>query len=156
MQPKSLASKRFTRLTLWLLCTLSAATAGAAGTGTLMLMVTDCGDKAIDQALVEVVLWRPGYGEIASDSDYTDNGYVEFEFSSVQDEDQARVTVTPPGCNPDAGHVFYWKTSGLPQDPGEWDLGVTIDSICVDGWWDKDAGIIQCVYRDPKGLPFLE
>lgn len=133
----------------WLaLAMIASPPALATGTGTLKLMVLDCfTEEAIDNALVEVILWREGQGQIDSDSDYTDEGYVEFTFTGLEGGEQARVTVTPPQANADGSHVYYWVA---PQDPGGWDLTGELDDICQDGWWDKSNGIFECLYRDPE------
>ena len=120
-------------------------------TGTLKLMVTDCiSGGRLDNAQVDVVIWRKGTGQIDSDSDYTDDGYVEFEFNGLEQDDQAHVTVTPYGeGDPDDGHSYIWEAS-TPRNPGVWDLGVHLDGPCDDGWWDESENIIECVYSDPS------
>ena len=62
----------------------------AADSGTSKLMVTDCSGTPYDGVRVEVEIYRPGSGVIATDSGYTDDGYVEFNFSGLEDGDQAR------------------------------------------------------------------
>ncbi len=109
--------------------------------GTLKLMVTDCFDTPLDGAYVEVEIHRPGYGTVTTDADYTDDGYVAFDFSDLEDGDQARVTVTPSGMN-ESSHIYTWA-SGYADKPGLWDIDTIIDG-CEDTWYDKDENIIQC------------
>ena len=136
---------------VWIaLAMIGSGPAQATGTSILKLMVLDCfTEDEIDNALVEVVIWRLGEGEIDSDSDYTDVGYVEFTFSDLEDGDKARVTVTPPRKNPDSSHVYYWVEVEDPPGADAWDLAGGLDDICEDGWWDKSSGILECLYRDP-------
>ena len=47
-----------------------------------------------------------GCGKIDSDSGYTNSvGYIEFTFTGLEDGDQAHVTVTPSGDDPDDSHA---------------------------------------------------
>ncbi|MBD3236387.1 MAG: hypothetical protein GF330_06775 [Candidatus Eisenbacteria bacterium] len=130
---------------------LAVPSAYASGAEDLKLMVLDCfTEEKIDSALVEVVLWRSGQGQIDSDSDYTDEGYVEFSFDDLEDDDEARVTVTPPDGNADASHTYYWVEGEDPQNPDGWDLAGTLDDLCEDGWWDRRNHVFECLYRDPE------
>jgi hypothetical protein len=125
-------------------------TPARADQGVLKLMVLDCEtSEPIDGAVVDVIIWRPGVGEIDSASGETADGYVEFTFDGLQDDDKAHVTVTPEGHDPDPSHCYYWVKP--PKDAGAWDLGVLLDSFgqCGDGWWDKDNGIFSCLYSEP-------
>ncbi len=115
------------------------APAWAGETGELKLMVTCCAGSSLDNAQVEVVIYRGGLGQVDSGSGYTDNGYIEFEFNDLEADDQARVTVTPSG-EAESSHVYYWIGG---DGAGEWDLGLNFGG-CPDVWFDKAQNIIQC------------
>ncbi len=132
-----------------LLDAVSAPACLAGETGTLKLKVRSCmGMIWLSNAEVDVVIYRPGSGQIDSATGYTSSsGYVEFTFDNLQQADQARVTVTPSGGGPaDSGHTYYWIASSL-LSPGQWDVGPDSDSICQDDWYDEGQNIIECVYR---------
>lgn len=118
---------------------LTPGTSWAGDPGVLKLMVTDCFDNPLDNHAVEVSINRPGYGEIDTDSGYTDNGYIEFGFSDLEDGDQARVSAGPEGF--DVAHVYTYVANG---DQGEFDIGSQPNGTCADGWWDMGENIIQC------------
>jgi len=123
----------------------------AAESGTLKLMVTDCfTSEQIDNARVEVVIWREGVGKVDTASGYTEDGYIEFTFDDLEDEDKARVSATPSGQGTDSRHTYFWNSGDPPQRGGAWDLTIGLDGICEDVWWDKDEGILGCVYLDPR------
>lgn len=125
-------------------------TSWADATGTLMLKVWGCKTSNwISNAAVSVTVIRPGEGQIDSDSGYTDgSGYVEFTLDGLEAGDEAHVTVTPSGSGPDSDHVYYWvEPEG--RVVGYWDTGVLGDSLCVDDWYDQEAGIIKCAYELP-------
>jgi hypothetical protein len=115
----------------------------AAETGTLKLMVTNCSGTPYDGAEVGVEIHRTGGGIVATESGYTDDGYVEFSFSVLQDGDQAQVTVSE--CRRmERAHGYTWVSNDADK-PGFWDIGETIPRTgCVDGWWDENENIIQC------------
>lgn len=119
----------------------------AADTGTLKLKVMRClTPQWISGARVDVDIERPGVGRVDGATGYTDNvGYVEFTLNSLQDKDEAKVTVTPSGETPDANHVYFWR-SRQERSPGIWDLTAT-DFVCSDGWYDQTSDIIECMYH---------
>jgi hypothetical protein len=122
--------------------------ARASDTGVLKLKVQWCaGSSWVTYGQVDVVITRPGVGQIDSDSGTTDNsGYVEFTFDSLENGDQAHVTVTPSGHDPDDSHVYYWVHD---DDHAEvsWDLGIQGDSSCQDGYYNEKLNIILCLYQ---------
>ncbi len=116
----------------------------AAETGKLKLMVTDCAGTTYDNALIEVEVVRAGSGVVASDSDYTNDGYVEFVFTVLQHGDEAHVTVAACGSS-ETAHVYVWISENGGDRPPMWDIGTTIPNApCQDGWWDEEENIIQC------------
>ncbi len=122
-------------------------TTAGASTGTLKLVVVDClGAGLISNARVDVAICRPGLGQVASSTGYTDDtGYVSFTFTVLQNGDEAHVAVTPQGQSIDSGHIYYWH-SGLRSE-GYWSLSAEAESMCADGWYDERANTIQCLYR---------
>lgn len=126
------------------------ATSGlAADTGVLKLHVARCmGGGAIDKAQVDVIIYRPGVGQVDGATGYTNSaGYVEFTFTSLAIGDEARTTVTPDGESPDAGHTYVWTTGPGDVGGGEFDLGSEEDSMCSDGWYDLSNRIFECLYE---------
>ena len=119
-----------------------------ADTGVLKLKVRSCvGTNWLSNARIDVVIDRPGVGQVDSASGYTNSsGYIEFSFKSLQTSDEAHVTVTPSGQGADSNHVYYWNLDGLAN---EWDLGVSSDSLCSDSWYDSTSRIFLCVYNAP-------
>ncbi|MCK4304515.1 MAG: hypothetical protein KAY24_09780 [Candidatus Eisenbacteria sp.] len=115
--------------------------AWAGETGVLKLMVKECGGTWLDNVEVEVTIYRPGTGEIDSDSGYTDVGYIEFEFNDLEDGDEARVTVEPNGSGSE--HTYYWDDGS--RHPSAWDIGLTLGGQCDDDWYDEEANVILCV-----------
>jgi hypothetical protein len=117
----------------------------AQSTGTLKLMVGCCHPPSwLTNTRVDVAIIRPGVGQVDSDTGYTNgSGYVEFTFDTLQDADEAHVTVYGGGQG-HGGHVYSWVESGS-RDRGFWDLGITGDSGCADEWYDEEADIIKCV-----------
>jgi hypothetical protein len=110
----------------------------------LKLMVTDCTDDPLDNAFVEVVIYRPGTGIIASDDGSTDDGEISFRFNALQCDDEARVTLTLLTSDaPDAGHTYVYVGSCL-DEPSLWVL-TTPPRFCPDGWWDTTR--IQSIYE---------
>jgi hypothetical protein len=109
----------------------------------LKLMVTDCTDDPLDKAFVEVVIYRPGTGIIASDDGTADDGEISFRFNALQCDDEARVTLTLLTSDaPDAGHTYVYVGDCL-DDTRLWVIE-TPARFCPDGWWD--ATRIQSVY----------
>ena len=96
----------------------------------LKLMVTTCAGSALDGALVEVEIYRPGSGQIDSDSGYTDEGYLEFEFTDLEEDDEARVEATPSGM-PASTHTYTWVWDE-GQQKGAWELGRDMKGGCDD------------------------
>ena len=131
-----------------LAASLAATPSWADSTGVLKLKVMRClGSQWISNAEVDVILYRPGTGQIGSATGYTSStGYVEFSFTNLQGTDQAHVTVTPSGESPDASHTYEWIQSN-DRTAGYWDLGVQGDSQCEDIWFDQKADIIECLYH---------
>lgn len=126
------------------------ATSGlAADTGALKLNVARCvGGGAIAEAQVDVIIYRPGVGQVDSATGYTNTaGYVEFTFTSLEIGDEARTTVTPDGESPDAGHTYVWTTRPGDAGGGDFDLGTQGDSMCSDGWYDLSNRIFECLYE---------
>ena len=119
----------------------------AGETGVLMLHVLRCSTMSpITGAAVDVVLYRPGVGQIDADAGSTNGqGRVDFTFEDLEPGDQAQVTVTPSGENPDGDHTYYWV---VPDDraAGTWDVSDFEDDQCADARADKD-GTIQCFYQ---------
>jgi hypothetical protein len=118
-----------------------------ADTGVLKLKVRQCvGTNWISGAEVDVSIYRPGVGQVDSATGYTSaTGYVQFSFSSLQSGDEAHVTVTPSGHKSDSGHLYVWD-----QDiASEFDVSMSTDSLCSDGWYDQSNHIILCVYTEP-------
>lgn len=113
----------------------------------LKLMVTDCSDEPLDNVDVDVEIYRSGSGIIATDSGYTDEGAITFGFWDLEYGDEARVTLTPSGSDPDDDHVYIFL-GGEADDPTVWDLGgrVRTEDPCGDQMWDEENGIIQSVY----------
>ncbi len=135
-------------LTLLLLNTATFSTCSAGETGLLKLKVRPCSSTNwLSGAAVDVVIYRPGVGNVDSASGSTDSaGYVEFTFDDLTSGDQARVTITPVNMNPDTHHTYYW-IPGRGRIPGYWDLGVSSMSICQDGWYDETNNVILCLYH---------
>lgn len=115
----------------------------------LKLMVARCeGEKWIDNAQVDVIIYRPGVGQIDSATGYTNSsGYVEFTFASLAIGDEARTTVTPEGESPDSRHTYVWTMGSGDSAGGVWDLGTTGDSLCSDGWYDQNNRVFECLYQ---------
>jgi hypothetical protein len=152
----AMASRLNRTVSLVSILTLTAALLGApmfssnseaASTGTLKLKVWGCRASGwISNAAVGVVIIRPGSGQVDSDSGYTNStGYVEFTFDSLEDGDEAHVTVTPSGGEADGSHVYHW-IGPQGRTAGYWDLDTLIDSLCADDWYDQGAGIFKCAY----------
>jgi hypothetical protein len=134
----------FGTVLLGLLASSVPCTAGQSGD--LKLKVRLCvGRDWLSGAEVDVVIYRPGVGEVDSDNGYTDGeGYIDFTFTDLENGDQAKVTVTPEGMPPDEGHIYYWN-SGEGR-AGWWDLGIQGESICKDSWYDEQNNIILLLY----------
>jgi hypothetical protein len=115
----------------------------------LKLMVARCdGEKWLENAQVDVIIYRPGVGQIDAATAYTNSsGYVEFSFASLAIGDEARTTVTPDDESPDSGHTYYWTMGPGDESSGVWDLGVTGDSSCSDGWYDQNNRVFECLYE---------
>jgi len=113
----------------------------------LKLKVCACaGMNWLNNALVEVGIYRQGSGQVDSDSGYTNStGYIEFDFSNLEDLDEAHVTVTPSGQNPDSGHIYTWHAAG-ERAGGYWSINDETEDVCADTWYDEKENIIQCVY----------
>lgn len=110
----------------------------------LDLIVTDCTDEPLDRAVVEVVIYRPGTGIIASDDGLTDDGEISFRFNALQCGDEARVTLTPSTSDtPDADHTYIYVGSCL-DEPQFWVID-THTQLCPDGWWDTTR--VQSIYE---------
>ena len=125
------------------------ASPGAAGdTGVLKLKVRAClGSNWISDADVEVSIQRSGSGEVDSAKATTDTyGYVEFTFYDLEDDDEAHVTVTPSGMNPDASHLYYWVVPG-GRTGGAFELSAEHDSLCDDAWYDLVNRIFLTKYH---------
>jgi hypothetical protein len=123
-------------------------TSQASLTGVLKLKVARCPDgQWISGATVDVVVVRPGYGQVASASGTTDStGYVEFTFGNLEPDDEAHVTITPSGESPDGNHLYAWTL--LPGGvAGFWDLGVQSDSGCSDTWYSEKTHTILSYYQ---------
>ena len=118
---------------------LDASVSWAGEAGVLKLMVTDCFDDPLDNRAVEVRIVRPGQGEIDADDGYTDDGYIEFAFSDLEDGDQARVSAGPVGY--DIVHIYLYVGEG---DQGGFDIDDLPNSTCMDAWWNMSENIIQC------------
>jgi len=129
-----------------LLCLLVPAVPSLAGdTGVLKLKIRPCASSNwLETAKVDVVIYRPGVGNVDSTTGYTNaSGYAEFTFTDLENADQARVTVTPKEMSPDSGHTYYWVSSRA----GLWDLSAQGDSLCQDGWYDEENNIILTLYQ---------
>ena len=115
--------------------------------GTLKLKVSSCpGSSWLSGATVDVVHYRAGVGVIDKYAGTTDaSGYVEIAMEGLEEDDEARVTITPSGMSPDDGHIFYWIPSQY-RAIGYWDLGPTGDSLCQDGWYDQSNNTILAQY----------
>jgi hypothetical protein len=135
-------------LTLLLLNAAVVPTCRAGETGTLKLKVRPCySTNWLSGAAVDVVIYRPGIGNVDSASESTDSaGYVEFTFYDLSGGDQARVTITPVDLDPDSSHTYYW-IPGRGRAPGYWDVGVSGMSVCQDGWYDETNNVILCLYQ---------
>jgi hypothetical protein len=118
-------------------------------TGVLKLRVARCdGGKLINNAKVDVIIYRPGLGQVDSAAGYTNgSGYVEFTFTSLEIGDEARTTVTPSGESADTGHTYFWIMGAGDSGGGVWDLGTTGDSMCSDTWYEQSNGIFECLYH---------
>jgi len=145
--------KRIVALTpLAALACLAGALAGApemdAPQVPLNLMVTDCEGVALDGAAIGVTLYRPGEGILAYSAGETESGYVEFNLSGLQCNDEARVTVTPEGGTPDSDHVYVYIGNCGSKGAGNWDLGAHLYA-CDDWWWGDTAEgeIIHTIYE---------
>jgi hypothetical protein len=112
--------------------------------GMLKLKVCNCLGTWLNNAEVEASIMRPGEGKIDASTDYTSaQGYVEFEFFDLEDDDEAHVTVTPDGGSPDDSHVYTW--SGGLMDGGKWALSEVSDAGCEDSWFNVMENIIRCI-----------
>jgi hypothetical protein len=122
------------------------ALAGAQATGeaTLKLMVTDCNGSALDNASVRVVVHHAGSGSTDRVSGYTDDGYIELSLGGLQPGDEARVTVTASGGDPDADHAYVWL--GNQNSGDHWDISDQAVP-CRDGWWNQNDQVIHCAYN---------
>jgi hypothetical protein len=129
--------------------TVTATSSLAADTGNLKLMVARCdGGRWIANAQVDVIIYRPGTGQVDSATGSTNSsGYVEFTFTNLEIGDEARTTVTPEGEDSDSGHTYVWTMWPGDSAGGVWDLDVSVDSLCSDGWYNQNNGIIECRYR---------
>ncbi len=108
--------------------------------GILKLKICDCGGSELSGAYVEVTVERDGYGEVATDDGYSNGGgHISFSFGSLEEGDEAHVTVTPVGGNPDDSHTYVWSDNG--DSTSEWDL-VLDGSTCGDGWFNNPQNII--------------
>ena len=118
--------------------------AQATGEATLKLMVTDCNGAPLDNASVRVVVHHAGSGSSDRASGYTDDGYIELSLGAMQSGDEARVTVTASGGDPDGDHTYIWlgNQNGLSQ----WDVGEQAVP-CRDGWWNQNDQVIHCAYN---------
>jgi hypothetical protein len=141
------------RLTAVLLCLavaigLFASPAWSGDSGTLKLKVRQClGNNWISGASVEVSIQRSGSGEVDSAKGTTDgSGCVDFTFYDLEDGDEAHVTVTPGGMNPDSSHVYDWVVPD-GRAGGNFELAADSDSICDDGWYDMTNRIFLCKYH---------
>ncbi|MBM3317781.1 MAG: hypothetical protein FJY75_07995 [Candidatus Eisenbacteria bacterium] len=109
----------------------------------LCLMVTDCLSQPMDQALVEVQIFRPGSGIIDSDNGYTDDGAICFRFADLECDDEARVSLTPATSDaPDADHIYIY-IGDCADAPRNWEIGAD-PQLCPDAWWSPTR--IQAVY----------
>ena len=144
--------------TMLRLLVLGASLLGFTGTATsslaaeksvLKLMVARCeGGGSIGSAKVDVIIYRPGVGQVDSATGYTNSsGYVEFTFASLEIGDQARTTVTPKGESADSGHTYVRTMGPGDESSGVWDLGITGDSLCSDGWYDQNNRVFECLYQ---------
>jgi hypothetical protein len=129
--------------------TMTATSSLAAEKGVLKLMVARCeGEKWIDNARVDVIIYRPGVGQIDSATGYTNSsGYVEFTLGGLAIGDEARTTVTPEGESADSRHTYVWTMGPGDESSGVWDLGITGDSLCSDGWYDQTNRVFECLYE---------
>lgn len=144
--------RRWFAVTTALLFALLLAGAGAAFAGSpgqLKLRVARCSNGAwIANAAVSVQIYHAsggGPGDVGSGT--TDgNGYVTISFTSLEDDDEAHVTVTPSGENADPSHIYQWLDPE-DRDAGGWDLGLMLDQTCTDDWYDQTNNIILCRYN---------
>jgi len=136
--------KTMPEIRLWVVAGLLLALFGSAQAGNadhLTLMVTDCNDVVLDNALVRVILHR-GSQQMERVSAYTDDGYVDLAFDNLLPGDEVAVTVTPGGGEPDEDHMYTYVWQEGQNDPNAWDLGG--HPACPDDWWDEGAQVIQC------------
>lgn len=139
MQGKSLLKIR-----LWVAAAMLLALFGSARAGSendLKLMVTDCNGVVLDNALVRVVVHH-GTQQVERVTGHTEDGYVEFAFDNLLPGDEADVTITPAGGEPDGDHMYTYVWQEGQNDPTIWDL--TDHVACPDGWWDQGEQIIHC------------
>lgn len=123
--------------------------AWASSPGQLKLRVARCSNGAwVSGAAADVQIYREsGGGPVAYGSGTTDgDGYVTISFSDLEDGDEAHVTVTPSGESSDNGHIYYWVDPG-DRDAGTFDLGVSVDQSCTDGWYSQSSNVILCRYN---------
>jgi hypothetical protein len=75
----------------------------------------------LSDAKVDVTIYRPGKGEVDSNSGRTDDvGYVEFTFNDLESADQAKVTVTLRRMSPDDGHIYLsLRRPGTTKEGGD-------------------------------------
>jgi len=113
----------------------------------LNLMVTTCDSDPLDGAEVVVNLYRPGVGIYGYESGYTDDGVIEFALSGIECDDEARVTVTPIGGDPDSDHAYTY-VGNCGDNPTTWDIGASVEK-CDDWWWGKEAEeVINTIYEE--------
>ena len=139
-----MTGKTMPEIRFWVVAGLLLALFGSAQAGNedyLKLMVTNCNGVVLDNAFVRVVMHH-GDQQVDRASGYTDDGYIEFEFSSLLLGDEAHVTVTPAGGAADNDHTYSYVWQEGQNDPTVWDLGG--HAVCPDGWWDQDAQVIHC------------
>ena len=136
--------KTMPEIRLWVVAGLLLALFGSAQAGNedhLKLMVTDCNDGVLDNALVCVAVHR-GSQKVARATGYTDDGYVDFAFDNLLPGDEAAVTVTPAGGEPDGDHMYTYIWQEGQDNPNAWDLDE--HAVCPDGWWNQGEQIIRC------------
>lgn len=114
--------------------------------GELKLKVRYCiGTTWVSNGAVDVVIYRPGVGNVDSGSGTTDSGgYVAISFTSLEKDDEARVTITPQNQSPDSNHTYCWAEEGRS---GYWALSIQSDSICSDSYYDQQNNIILALYN---------
>jgi hypothetical protein len=111
----------------------------------LQLKVCTCTGTWLSNAEVEAVVYRPGVGQIDSDSGYTDgSGNICLQFDGLQHEDEAHVTVTPQGGSPDPDHRYAWDSNDGEGDTAHWDILPGLQKQCPDDWFDEANNIIRC------------